>query len=154
MWWDETRVAAWPEFSRCSTGALSPELSGPSRLCMNRHFLRHARLASPHTGADILAPSPPTLVRLGGSAQEGGTVPGVKDTSSGDGPSRTACPRTHTHECSTRDDGDNSEQMCEHWFGLRKPNAPLALSPTGCLCGLEEVTMVPGGGEERIGEKL
>lgn len=56
--------------------------------------------------------------------------------------------------CSRRDEGDNLEQMYEHWFGLRKPNAPLALSPTGCLCGLEEVTMVPGGGEERIGEKL
>ena len=34
-------------------------------------------------------------------------------------------------------------------LGSENPVAALTLSPSGWLCGLEEVTMVPGGGEER-----
>ena len=34
-------------------------------------------------------------------------------------------------------------------LGSENPITLLALSPGGWLCGLEEVTMVPGGGEER-----
>lgn len=56
--------------------------------------------------------------------------------------------------CSGRDDGDNSEQMWEHWSGLRKPSCSAGLASKR-LCGLEEVNMKSWSlGEERIGEKL
>ena len=59
--------------------------------------LHESPLSQAHQGWHP-APSPPTLVRVGGNAREGSTVPRVKDTDSGDGPSRAPHPRTHMHE--------------------------------------------------------